>query len=417
MKGSPSRGCGAHSPSALSSFRSLYRSVRKRLWTSVDFPRPDSPAHRCSGEVRSQAPDRAWLPVPLPALGPGPLTGHHEREVEALLHRLAVHLVGQRGEAHVLLVDVLAGVGRVRGTLLFLEQPRPLPLPGSGQGGSRAGSPGRVASQWQQQARVCGQRPPLRWEAGGPGGWWCPQGLHRRQVSAWSRGNRHIQQGQCPWVGGRGHQDPDPSDVPKDLRSWRSPHLNTHPSAKVEGGRPHLAPIQPRGRLAAATAGLRLFIDSSPRPPCGPVHSPGPQDPAAPVISPVRAPGWARADPLSAPHSTHTLSRLWAWVRGDSSGSTRRSWGAASESIPASLGPCGPRWGPEGQARPPPGVFSPPGRTDAGTGAQGGAVLTRCATPRSPSSRGSGPRRPAPGTSGSLRRTGARGLRETVAWK
>lgn len=32
---------------------------------------------------------------------------------------------------------------------------------------------------------------------------------------------------------------------------------------------------------------------------------------------------------------THTLSRLWAWVRGDSSGSTRRSWGAASESIAA----------------------------------------------------------------------------------
>lgn len=34
---------------------------------------------------------------------------------------------------------------------------------------------------------------------------------------------------------------------------------------------------------------------------------------------------------------THTLSRLWAWVRGDSSCSTRRSWGAASESIVATL--------------------------------------------------------------------------------
>lgn len=43
---------GAHSPSALSSFRSLYKSVRKRLWTSVDFPRPDSPASRYSGRVR-----------------------------------------------------------------------------------------------------------------------------------------------------------------------------------------------------------------------------------------------------------------------------------------------------------------------------------------------------------------------------
>lgn len=201
--------------------------------------------------------------------------------------------------------------------------------------------------------------------------------------------------------------------MPKVLQSWRGPRLNTHPSAKVGGGRPHLALIQPRRR----TVELGLFIDSSPRPPRGPQRPT--QDPRAlrPVISPVPAPGWARADPLSTPRSTHTLSRLWAWVRGDSSGSTRRSWGAASESIPASLGPCGPRWGPEGQARPPPGVFSPPGRTDAGTGALGGVVLRRCATPRPPSSRGSGPRRPAPGTSGSLRLTGARGLRETVAWK
>lgn len=42
----------AHSPSAPSSFRSLYKSVRKRLWTSVDFPRPDSPASRYSERVR-----------------------------------------------------------------------------------------------------------------------------------------------------------------------------------------------------------------------------------------------------------------------------------------------------------------------------------------------------------------------------
>ena len=42
---------GVHSPSALRSFRSLYRSVRKRLWTSVDFPRPDSPAHKYSEGV------------------------------------------------------------------------------------------------------------------------------------------------------------------------------------------------------------------------------------------------------------------------------------------------------------------------------------------------------------------------------
>lgn len=167
--------------------------------------------------------------------------------------------------------------------------------------------------------------------------------------------------------------------MPKALRSWRSPHLNTHPSAKVGGGRPHLAPIQPRGWLAAATVELGLFIDSSPWPPQGPAPTPGPQGPAAPVISPVRAPGWAHADPLSAPPSTHTLSRLWAWVRGDSSGSTRRSWGAASESIPASLGPCGPRWGPEGQASPPPGVLSPRGahgRGHRGPG-RGGAQAMR----------------------------------------
>lgn len=41
-----------YSPSALSSFRSLYRSVRKRLWTRVDFPRPDSPGHK--GQRKSQ---------------------------------------------------------------------------------------------------------------------------------------------------------------------------------------------------------------------------------------------------------------------------------------------------------------------------------------------------------------------------
>lgn len=191
----------------------------------------------------------------------------------------------------------------------------------------------------------------------------------------------------CPWVGGRGHQDPDPSDMPRALRSWRSPHLNTHPSAKVGGGRPHLAPIQPRGWLAAATVELGLFIDSSPWPPQGPAPSPGPQGPAAPVISPVRAPGWACADPLSAPQSTHTLSRLWAWVRGDSSGSTRRSWGAASESIPASLGPCGPRWGPEGQARPPPGVFSPRGahgRGHRGPGRDGAHAMRDPEAPLEP---------------------------------
>lgn len=36
-------GSTADSPSALSSFRSLCRSVRNRLFTSVDLPKPDSP--------------------------------------------------------------------------------------------------------------------------------------------------------------------------------------------------------------------------------------------------------------------------------------------------------------------------------------------------------------------------------------
>lgn len=42
------------SPSALRSFRSRYRSVRKRLLTRVDFPRPDSPDR---GE-RTEAPNQ-----------------------------------------------------------------------------------------------------------------------------------------------------------------------------------------------------------------------------------------------------------------------------------------------------------------------------------------------------------------------
>lgn len=118
---------GAHSPSALSSFRSLYKSVRKRLWTSVDFPRPDSPAHRKVKAGLRPRPLKQSLasqwPQP-PTWEPGPLTSYHECEIKALLHGLSVHLVGQCGEAHVLLVDILeAGAGQVRGL------PRPLGQP------------------------------------------------------------------------------------------------------------------------------------------------------------------------------------------------------------------------------------------------------------------------------------------------
>lgn len=65
-----------------------------------------------------------------PTREPGRLTSHHEREIESLLHRLPVHLVRQRGEAHVLLVNILgAGAGQVRGTLGLLGSPMPSPIP------------------------------------------------------------------------------------------------------------------------------------------------------------------------------------------------------------------------------------------------------------------------------------------------
>ena len=127
----------AHSPSALSNFRSLYKSVRKRLWTSVDFPRPDSPALGCSGGVRSGLRLSLTTSAPHPpALEAGPLTRHPEREIKALLHGLSVHLVGQCGEAHVLLVDVLGGGGAGQGTVMVPSSwgsPVPCPLPSSGQ--------------------------------------------------------------------------------------------------------------------------------------------------------------------------------------------------------------------------------------------------------------------------------------------
>lgn len=63
--------------------------------------------------------------------------------------------------------------------------------------------------------------------------------------------------------------------------------------------------------------------------------------PAGPRPPPVDLTPWARRTPgpgtlthIPLP-AAHTLSRLCAWVRGDSSCSTRRSWGAARESITA----------------------------------------------------------------------------------
>lgn len=67
-----------------------------------------------------------------------------------------------------------------------------------------------------------------------------------------------------PWVVGRGRQDQDPSDTTMFLhRPEKPPGLNTHRPECIGGGRPHLALIQPRGWLAAATkAEQGLFIDS-----------------------------------------------------------------------------------------------------------------------------------------------------------
>lgn len=102
-----------------------------------------------------------------------------------------------------------------------------------------------------------------------------------------------------------------------------------------------MAPIQPRGWLAAAMVEQGLFIDSSAEPPplAGPAPTPCGPLPCQPLshpraMGPVPS-GRTHTDPHSTPFSTHTLRRLWACVRGDNSCSTRRSWGAASESIAA----------------------------------------------------------------------------------
>lgn len=99
----PGARCGLSLPSAFRNLRSLYMSVRKRLLTRVDFPSPDSPGAMGSSEGTPRSPSPRQPPRQAP-------TCHHEREVEALLHRLAMDLVGERGKPHVLLV-VLQGEG------------------------------------------------------------------------------------------------------------------------------------------------------------------------------------------------------------------------------------------------------------------------------------------------------------------
>lgn len=193
---------------------------------------------------------------------------------------------------------------------------------------------------------------------------------------------------------GRGRQDQDPSP------GGRSPlaSILPPPPSVPGGGRPHLAVIQQRGWLAAATkAEQGLFIDSGtePPPPAGP-HCPPLRTLALPVLGTSQSPsgpgpgGRTHTDPHSTPRSRHTLSRLWAWVRGDSSCSTRRSWGAASESIAtfAPLTQSGPqrpglREGLTRGTAPKPG--SRPRFTDAGTEARRRDVAhPGCRRPRRP---------------------------------
>lgn len=98
-----------------------------------------------------------------------------------------------------------------------------------------------------------------------------------------------------------------------------------------------MARIQPRGWGCSGGCSGAIYRAGAqppaPRPApttCGP--DPGGGGPVAP-----RALALTHIPPPAA--AAHTLSRLCAWVRGDSSCSTRRSWGAARESIAATPRP------------------------------------------------------------------------------
>lgn len=213
-----------------------------------------------------------------------------------------------------------------------------------------------------------------------------------------------------------------------------------------------MARIQPRGWLAAATSEQGLFIDTGaePPPPTGSrAHHLWTLALWVPVTPPGAGPGPGRrahTDPHSTPLSAHTLSRLWAWVRGDSSCSTRRSWGAARESITATPpdpdGAFGPQTGsgrrgpdvPEGLRR---GSASGPCSRSRfrDTGAEAGkpdVAHPGCRRPRRPCEpspclcgpalrRAASQPQPAPlctrTRGGAPRRTAPRCRRETVAWK
>lgn len=238
------------------------------MWTSPGPTPLPTGAVRTSGQVPGPRQSLA-ASAPPHALEAGPLTRHHEREVEALLHRLAVHLIGQCGEAHVLLVDVLAGAGGSGARWGSWGSPVPWPLPSSGQGAAGQSPQGGGISMaevgeglWAKALEVEG-----RW------GWRVEAPARASQGPRWSLcacgGRWQAQRARrCPPLGG-GQRAPGPRPLTHAQGPQRleKPPPQYSPLPSVRGGRPRLAPIQPRGWLAAATAEQGLFIDSGAQPP------------------------------------------------------------------------------------------------------------------------------------------------------
>lgn len=277
------------------------------MWTSPGPTPLPTGAVRKSGQVPGPRQSLA-ASAPPHALEAGPLTRHHEREVEALLHRLAVHLIGQCGEAHVLLVDVLVGAGGSGARWGSWGSPVPWPLPSSGQGAAGQGPQGGVISMaevgeglWAKALEVEG-----RW------GWRVEAPARASQGPRWSLcacggGSQAQRARRCPplgwWAEGTRtqtpHTRPRPSEAgeaptsiltPPECKGWEAPS-GPDPAAGVAGCCDGGAGAIYRQRRPASR-GLR-------RPP----QDPGP---AAPVASPVRARG-AGAQlthlPLPSPHT------------------------------------------------------------------------------------------------------------------
>lgn len=74
--------------------------MRKRLFTRVDFPNPDSPKNTQNAVVN----DKDEHEVSDKYSDDFRQTCHHQSEVKALLHRLPVDLIRKRSEANILLV-------------------------------------------------------------------------------------------------------------------------------------------------------------------------------------------------------------------------------------------------------------------------------------------------------------------------